>query len=706
MLNFDAEFQNGTTRVSKVWLATTLADGTNVEFHEDRVLLNGLVRDSSTTVDGQFTVGAAVTGKLSVVLNNSDDALSGYDFRGAVIVASLGGTLSNNTVQKVNIGRYYVDEYSYDGSNINLTAYDDMCRFDVPCKDTAFAWGSGKTVGQLVAKALSVAGLSLWNASLPGPEDYVVAKQPEQWDTMTWHDVIAYCAQIMCCFARIVYVPSPGTYQLKFEWYDMGIMQSIIYDGGTFKTTTTPYSDGAAIDGGTFDPWNDGDAVDGGMLGDRANTHYLGCPYSISVDTDDVDITGVSVVLATTDNIEADDDTQDYTKTLGTDGYVIEISGNPLIETTDDADAVCSYLYSCLNGLRFRPLNAVAIENPAMEAGDTAIITGRGDNTYSCFLSHVTYTVAAATNISCDAETTMQNSKGRYTGAQKTQALVQRSFDRSVSSTEQAMQTVMGAYAASMGLYPYEESDGQGGTIYTYGNNSTLASSDIRWRFSAGVLSVSSDYGVTWNAALSVDGTAVLQRLYAIGIEAQKLTVSNGPSTVFSADSNSGYVSIGGFAVTDSSLYYLKSSLSQSGSGVYIGTDGIAIGNSFKFAFDADYGDNYLKIGDTELLDNGGIFYLEGQGSMSFIIDHNAVLPYMEFGIASNSGRTSYQSYIVLNDYNGESGGSTGDLWICSRNDIHIVAGWDGVVDADSMDDHGTGTIYLGCSTYTKSTRI
>lgn len=579
MLNFDAEFQNGTTRVSKVWLATTLADGTNVEFHEDRVLLNGLVRDSSTTVDGQFTVGAAVTGKLSVVLNNSDDALSGYDFRGAVIVASLGGTLSNNTVQKVNVGRYYVDEYSYDGSNINLTAYDDMCKFDVPCKDTAFAWDSGKTVSQLVAKALSVAGLSLWNASLPGPEDYVVTQQPEQWDTMTWHDVIAYCAQIMCCFARIVYVPSPGTYQLKFEWYDMGIMQSIIYDGGTFKTTTTPYSDGAVIDGGTFDPWNDGDAVDGGTLGDRANTHYLGCPYSISVDTDDVDITGVSVVLATTDNIEADDDTQDYTKTLGTDGYIIEISGNPLIEKTDDADAVCSYLYSCLNGLRFRPLNAVAIENPAMEAGDTAIITGRGDNTYSCFLSHVTYTVAAATNISCDAETTMQNSKSRYTGAQKTQALVQRSFDRSISSTEQAMQTVMGAYAASMGLYPYEESDGQGGTIYTYGNNSTLASSDIRWRFSAGALSVSSDYGVTWNAALSVDGTAVLQRLYAIGIEAEEILVQRNGNTVFRADAASGDVNIGGFAVNYNTIFYGQTSLESKDPGIYISPSGLSVGD-------------------------------------------------------------------------------------------------------------------------------
>ena len=708
MLNFNEEFQNGTTRVTKVWLATTLSDGTSIEFHEDRVLLNGLVRDTSTTVDGEFTVGAAVTGKLSVVLNNSDDALSLYDFRGAVIVASLGGTLSDNTVEKVNIGRYYVDEYSYDGSNINLTAYDDMCQFDVPCSSTEFDWSSSKTISQLVTQALAVANASgasiaLWNSTLPGPTNYEVTKQPSQWGTMTWHDVIAYCAQIMCCYAHIVYVPNPGQYKLKFEWYDAGVISEPLYDGGTFNTTTTPYSDGDALDGGLFNPWNTGDVADGGAFGDRANTHVISVPYDLTVDTDDVLITGVIATLEPTDNINADENTKTYTTEIqGTEGYVIQISGNPLIETTGQADDVAEYIATYINGMSFRPLSASVVEDPSIEAGDTALISGRKNVVYKCFISHATYTVAAATNISCDAVSSMQNLKGRYSGAQKTQALANRIFEQAMSGAEVAMQSILGAYAASMGLYDISYEAVGGGTIIQFGDHDTQEESVIIWRLSAGSLIVSSDGGQSWNAALSVDGTAVLQRLYAIGIEAQEMTVTSGNNTVFHADSNAGSVNIGGFTVTDSSLYYLKSSLSQSGNGVYIGTDGIAIGNSLKLVFDTDYGDNYLRIGDTELWDNDGIFYLEGQGSMSFIIDHTAVLPYMEFGIASNSSRTSYQSYIVLNDYNGESGGSTGDLWICSRNDIHIVAGWDGVVDEDSMDDHGTGTIYLGCSTYTK----
>lgn len=708
MLNFNEEFQNGTTRVTKVWLDVTLSDGTALEWNEDRVLLNGLVRDTSTTVDGEFTVGAAVTTKLLVSVNNADDALSLYDFRGATIVAHLGGILSDESVEKVNIGRYYVDEYSYDGSNINITAYDDMCQFDVPCSSTTFDWGSGKTISQLVTQALAVANASgasiaLWNSTLPGPTGYTVTKQPSQWDTMTWHDVIAYCAQIMCCYAHIVYVPNPGQYKLKFEWYDTGVMSEILYDGGTFNTTTTPYSDGDAVDGGTFDPWNTGDAVDGGAFGDRANTHVISAPYDLTVDTDDVLITGVIATLEPTDNINADENTKTYTTQIqGTEGYVIQISGNPLIETTGQADSVASYIATYINGMLFRPLSASVVENPAIEAGDTAFVNGRKSAVYPCFISHCTYTVAAATNITCDAASSMQNLKGRYSGAQKTQALANRIFEQAMSGAEFAMQSILGAYAASMGLYDISYEAQGGGTIIQFGDQPTQAASTIIWRISAGALIISDDGGQSWNAALSVDGTAVLQRLYAIGIEAQEMTVTSGNNTVFYADSNSGTVNIGGFTVTDSSLYYLKSSLSQSGNGVYIGTDGIAIGNSLKLVFDTDYGDNYLRIGDTELWDNDGIFYLEGKGNMSFIIDHTAVLPYMEFGIASNSARTSYQSYIVLNDYNGESGGSTGDLWICSRNDIHIVAGWDGVVDEDSMDDHGTGTIYLGCSTYTK----
>lgn len=520
MLDFSNEFKNGTSKISKVWLDITLSDNTILNLDETRVLLNGFVRDTSTTMDGEFTVGAAVTSKLTVTLDNSDGALDAYDFRGAVIVAWLGGILSDESVQKVNIGRYNVSEYSYDGANVNLVALDDLCKFDVQCNQTV-TWASGKTIANLVNLACSAAGISLYNNSLPGPANYTVALMPEQWETMTWHDVVSYCAQIMGCFAHMVYVPNPGTWKLKFDWYDMGPLTPSQFDGGTYNTTTTPYSDGATLDGGSFNPWNTGDVADGGTFHDRDNVIILPSPYDMTVDTDDVMITGVTVTLDPSDNIEADDDTKTYTTDIvGSAGYVINIEDNPLIETTAQADIVAAYIGALINGMRFRPMTVSAIEDPSLEAGDTALVTDRNGNTYAIFLSHVTYTVNASTQISCDAQSTMQNLKSRFSGAQKTRAMIQRTVEKTASDAENAMSGIIGALATTMGLYKFEETAPDGGTIYKFGDAQTLAASTKIWRFSAGALTVSNDGGVHWSAALSADGIAVLQALYAVKVNA------------------------------------------------------------------------------------------------------------------------------------------------------------------------------------------
>ena len=556
MLGFNDEFKNGKTRITRAWLDITLSDSTVLNLDESRVMFNGLTRDTSTTMDGEFTVGAAVTTKLTVSLDNSDNSLDAYDFRGAVIVAWLGGTLTSGTVQKVNIGRYNVSEYSYDGSCINLVALDDLCKFDIRC-DQTLAWVSGKSIADLVNLACAAATIDLYNASLPGPSGYRIIRMPEQWETMTWHDVIAYCAQIMGCFVHMVYVPNPGTWKLKFDWYDMGSLTPSQFDGGTYDTTTTPYSDGATLDGGSFDPWNTGDVADGGTFHDRDNLIILPAPYDMTIDTDDVMITGVTVTLDPSDNVEATDDTKTYTTSIaGSAGYVINIEGNPLIETTAQADTVAVYLGSLINGMRFRPMTISAIEDPSLEAGDVAFITDRNGNVYAIFLSHVAYTVNASTQISCDAQTTMQNLKSRYSGAQKTRAMIQRSVEKTASDAENAMSGIIGALATTMGLYKFEETAPDGGTIYKFGDAQTLAQSTKIWRFSAGALTVSNDGGTTWSGALTADGIAVLQELYAVKVNADLIeagaftTKDSLGNETFYADTATGVVRINAQSVS------------------------------------------------------------------------------------------------------------------------------------------------------------
>ena len=74
MLPFNVEFQTNQSKITQVRLSVLLSSGTLLSMTEEHVILSGFTRDSSTTVDGQFTVGAAVTGKLTVVIDNTDKA--------------------------------------------------------------------------------------------------------------------------------------------------------------------------------------------------------------------------------------------------------------------------------------------------------------------------------------------------------------------------------------------------------------------------------------------------------------------------------------------------------------------------------------------------------------------------------------------------------------------------------------------------------
>ena len=551
MLGFNTEFQNGTSKITQVRLSVLLESGTLLSLDETNVMLNGFSRDSATSIDGEFTIGAAVTGKMTAVIDNSTNDFSGYDFRGATITARLGGQLSDGTYQLLQVGIYTVDGYSYDGSNISLTAYDNMQMFDVACSDATVSFPA--TLSSLVNDACDLCGVTLANSSLPNGSLSIPSK-PLQWDTMTWHDVISSYAQMAGCFAKIL--PNGRLY---FTWYDTANLQGVSYDGGSFSTTPTPYSDGDDADGGDF-TYSEATSYDGGHFGDRDNTHIINQMYDITVDTDDVYITGVKVLLSATDNVEAVEGTTDYSVTLGTTDYMITIEHNPLIETPALASTVCTYLYDYLVGMRFRPLNASVLENPSIEAGDVAIVTDRDNNTYACFISHATYISGAATYISCDAASPLMNLRSRYTERQKTKALAHRVFDQAMSDAEEAMSTIMSALATTMGLYQYTEDDGDGGTIYIYGNASTLAASNIRWKFSAGAVMVSSDYGATWNGAISSDGIAVLQEIYAVKVNADNILT--------------GTLTIGGSSGNRNGYFYLKDSsnnvlVSMSKNGAY-----------------------------------------------------------------------------------------------------------------------------------------
>ena len=413
---------NGIKIITGAELAVVLADDTQLTIDSEHISLNGIVLDDSTSVDGQFTIGAAVTGQLTITILNEDELYSPYNFRDATCQLTLLGVdeipddEEEMEEDSIIIGQYNIVDYTYDGSDITLTAYDNLCKFDFPCTETR-----GETITfpmtltALVQTAARVCQVTLASQSSPIPNgSYVVAQKPEGWDTMTWHDVVAYCAQL-----GGVYAKTDKYGRVFFDWYNINAIPEG-YDGGTFDTTTTPYSDGDELDGGDFSYDGSEDSADGGTFTYPADMHFIDSPYSLTIDTDDVYITGLKVILEVANNINADENTQDFTTVLyGTDGYVITISGNPFIQTTTQANAIKDFLGAVAVGMWFRPLNATIDDDLSIESGDQAYINGVNGNTYQCFISHVTYTTNAGTVIACDAEANSSSEKTRFTAADK-----------------------------------------------------------------------------------------------------------------------------------------------------------------------------------------------------------------------------------------------------------------------------------------------
>lgn len=676
MLPFSTEFQTGESKITLIQLDVLLADGTPVHMTEEHVMLGGFTRDTSTTVDGEFTIGAAVTGKLTVYIDNSGNTFSGYDFRNAEITAYLGGQLPNEEIELVPVGIYTVDGYVYDGCNITLTAYDNLHKFNKKCSETDATNPTtfSQTISQLVNKACSIAGVTLANESVPNGA-YVVTKKPEAWDTMTWHDVIAYCAQIACCFATIL----PDG-RLFFSWYNTAFFRGGQLDGGTFGTQTTPYYDGDVADGGDFTYGSTID-YDGGRFGDRNDAHYLGSLFSLSVDTDDAIITGVRVLLTPSNNINATEDTKDYEAIRGTNDYCVKIENNPFIETVANADFVASYVYDAIADMRFRPLSATVFENPAIEAGDIAVVTDHRNNAYLSFISHATYTTGASTSISCDAESPMRNLKDRYSEADKTRSLIERSFQKSIISTDAVIDQIMSGYATTMGLNRFSDTDSEGRSIWTYGNGNTLASSRIRWRFSAGAFSVSNNYGASWNAAITPEGLAVFKEIYAVKVNADNILT--GTLTVGGRNNQSGVISLRDAnnvicgTVDNTGVTALGSYISYRASDGYASK--ITAGRMFLYSTDSSYTYEQLKnLGWADSICSLNVGRNTGTGKKGFSITSRR--DFVSLGKGLNE--VQFEPYIVANfgGYDGYSekcllGGSTrvlGPIHVHKGSSIHL----------------------------------
>lgn len=479
------------------------ASGEKIPISDSELWANGFEVNDSTSSNGTFTIGALIAGKLKIKLNNIYEDYSKYDFDKASVTAYVSKSFSDGTSEKLKIGEYRVSETSYDGSLITLTCLDNINNFNREY-DSNLSYPT--TAYEVVRDACIKCDVPFTMARFDN-SDYVINEIPSDNQKLTYGQVIAYILQLSGLWGKCGH---DG--ELLIGWYDMSQFGSQNYNGGTFSTKTTPYSDGDTLNGGNFTDYSSGDSVDGGTFTETRNYHNIYTQKDLNVATDDVVITGVKVTVTS-----KEDKTKDVNALAGKEGYVISISDNPFI-SAEKAQTVANYIFKKIGGMRFRPLDATLLSNPLIESGDVALVTDRKQNTYSCFISNRAFTVGSGTKISCDAENASRNSADKFSNETKAIVQARKVAQAQLSVYDKQMQLLTQLMSQSLGLFKTEQVQEDGSIIYIMHNKADLNSSNIQWKMTANGMAVSSDYGKTWNAGIDKDGNAIFNVMSAIGI--------------------------------------------------------------------------------------------------------------------------------------------------------------------------------------------
>lgn len=507
MLNVSAKWQRAVMLDNDInvncFADIVTASGEKIPISDSELWANGFEVNDSTSSNGTFTIGALIAGKLKIKLNNINEDYSKYDFDKASVTAYVSKSFSDGTSEKLKIGEYRVSETSYDGSLITLTCLDNINNFNREY-DSNLSYPT--TAYEVVRDACIKCDVPFTMARFDN-SDYVINEIPSDNQKLTYGQVIAYILQLSGLWGKCGH---DG--ELLIGWYDMSQFGSQNYNGGTFSTKTTPYSDGDTLNGGNFTDYSSGDSVDGGTFTETRNYHNIYTQKDLNVATDDVVITGVKVTVTS-----KEDKTKDVNALAGKEGYVVSISDNPFI-SAEKAQTVANYIFKKIGGMRFRPLDATLLSNPLIESGDVALVTDRKQNTYSCFISNRAFTVGSGTKISCDAENASRNSADKFSNETKAIVQARKVAQAQLSVYDKQMQLLTQLMSQSLGLFKTEQVQEDGSIIYIMHNKADLNSSNIQWKMTANGMAVSSDYGKTWNAGVDKDGNAVFNIMSTIGI--------------------------------------------------------------------------------------------------------------------------------------------------------------------------------------------
>ena len=461
--------------------------------------------NEATSASGKFEIGAAVIKEHKVTLDNSEEQYDDCDFEGANIQAVIGLKLADGTWEDLKKGLYRVYTATFGETTLQITAYDEMIYFDRPYSECTLSYPA--TVRDIVLDACRHCQVDCESGSIE-MGNYIVKTKPE--GSITYRDVISYCAQIMGCYARINHLG-----RLAFGWYDFSAVGSGDLDGGIFDTASQEkYLSGDEADGGTFDDYSSGYTYDGGSFADMDTYHHFYDLYNKSINGTDINVTGIQITTKK--------DSADEKYLYGTNTYALEIKDNPLIQT-DTMQQVAKHIGDKIINKPFRPMSVSIQGNPAIEAGDVAVVSPKTTSSYATVITDTTFSLFAAQSISSTAETPTAKTFTRYGAATKLLEAARNYTDQEMSAYDLVVQQMSQLAANTLGFHETKIIQDDGSVIVYRHDKPKLSESKIVYKSGIDGFFVTRSYTgkdstTVWKAGFDSNGNAALNILSVIGI--------------------------------------------------------------------------------------------------------------------------------------------------------------------------------------------
>ena len=548
-----------TNRNYYVTANVTLSNGTTLKLGKKDFYLSGnnLV-DSADS--GDFPVGVAIAKTASLSLVNDDGRFDGYNFNAARFVIFLNVQLSDR-IETIKRGTYIVSKKPATASEISLSLLDKMHNAD-KAYDSNLSFPC--TVKELLSECCQQCGITLGDAVFPNA-DFQIQKAPSN---ATYRTIIGMCAGIAGGNARI-----DENDLLRIITFDKTFTNTTIYDGGAVKNWTN----GDDLDGGTLNPWTMGTVIDGGTLSNN-DYHALFSIQNLQYDVDDVIVTGVKYV----------EDETEYMS--GQDGYVITIDNQLL---SGNAQAGVEAIGNQLIGLRMRPFSCDGIANGYATFGDPVEFIDTKNRVFRSFVTDIEFVFGGSTSWSCSAKSAEEDASEFIGEQQAVVEQVKKDTEKKLSAYDIKLKQMNELAANTLGFF-YTEEMQEDGSVITYRHDKpTLADSKVIYKTGVDGFFLSIDGGQTWKAGFDSNGDAVLNILYAIGIQSEWINTrgftakDNNGDVTLRVDADTGRVDIvaNSFQLKGKTIKEIANESAKSYVDSVI-TDGIDVSTQYFYAYD------------------------------------------------------------------------------------------------------------------------